>query len=49
MSSEENLVVMDVTESPIERPNKGQKRFWFFSTCYAKLLKYRYKAMSKNV
>jgi hypothetical protein len=28
MSSEENLVVMDVMESPIERPNKGQKRFF---------------------
>ncbi len=24
-------------------------KFWFFSTCYAKLLKYRDKAMSKNV
>jgi transposase len=28
MSSEENLVVIDVMESPIERPNKGQKRFF---------------------
>jgi len=28
MSSEEDLVVMDVTESPIEKPQKGQKRFF---------------------
>lgn len=28
MSSEEDLVVMDVTESPIERPHIGQKRFF---------------------
>lgn len=28
MSSEEDLVVMDVMESPIERPQKGQKRFF---------------------
>ncbi|MCL6755532.1 IS5 family transposase [Nostoc sp. CCCryo 231-06] len=28
MSSEEDLVVMDVTESPIEKPKKGQKRFF---------------------
>ena len=27
MSSEEDLVVMDVMESPIERPKKGQKNF----------------------
>jgi hypothetical protein len=26
-----------------------QKKLWFFSTCYAKLLKYRYQTMSKNV
>lgn len=28
MSSEEDLVVMDVMESPIERPQRGQKRFF---------------------
>jgi hypothetical protein len=28
ISSEEDLVVMDVTESPIEKPQKGQKRFF---------------------
>ena len=28
MSSQEDLVVMDVMESPIERPSKGQKRFF---------------------
>lgn len=28
MSSGEDLVVMDVTESPIEKPHKGQKRFF---------------------
>jgi hypothetical protein len=28
MSSQSNLVVMDVTESPIERPNKGQKKYF---------------------
>ncbi|MCC5632841.1 IS5 family transposase [Nostoc sphaeroides CHAB 2801] len=28
MSSEENVVVMDVTESPIEKPHTGQKRFF---------------------
>jgi phenylpropionate dioxygenase-like ring-hydroxylating dioxygenase large terminal subunit len=28
MSSEEDLVVMDVMESPIERPKKGQKKFF---------------------
>ncbi|BBD69440.1 transposase IS5 family protein [Nostoc commune NIES-4072] len=28
MSSEEDLVVMDVTESPIEKPQKGQKRYF---------------------
>ncbi|MBD2247055.1 IS5 family transposase [Nostoc sp. FACHB-888] len=28
VSSEEDLVVMDVTESPIERPKIGQKRFF---------------------
>jgi hypothetical protein len=28
MSSEEDLVVMDVMESPIERPRKGQKKFF---------------------
>ncbi len=28
MSSEDDLVVMDVTESPIEKPQKGQKRFF---------------------
>ena len=28
MSSQEDLVVMDVMESPIERPQKGQKRFF---------------------
>ena len=28
MSSQENLVVMDVMESPIEKPQKGQKKFF---------------------
>jgi hypothetical protein len=28
MSCQEDLVVMDVTESPIERPKKGQKKFF---------------------
>jgi hypothetical protein len=28
MSYQEDLVVMDVTESPIEKPQKGQKRFF---------------------
>ncbi len=28
MSSQEDLVVMDVMESPIERPSKGQKKFY---------------------
>ncbi len=28
MSSEEDVVVMDVTESPIEKPHIGQKRFF---------------------
>ncbi|MBD2447203.1 IS5 family transposase [Nostoc sp. FACHB-152] len=28
MSSQEDLVVMDVTESPIERPKRGQKKFF---------------------
>ena len=28
MSSEEDLVVMDVMESPIERPKKGEKKFF---------------------
>lgn len=28
MSSQEDLVVMDVTESPIERPKKGQNNFF---------------------
>jgi hypothetical protein len=28
MSSQEDLVVMDVMESPIEKPTKGQKRFF---------------------
>ncbi|MBD2214384.1 IS5 family transposase [Nostoc linckia FACHB-104] len=28
MASQENLVVMDVMESPIERPSKGQERFF---------------------
>ncbi|MCC5668437.1 IS5 family transposase [Nostoc sp. CHAB 5784] len=28
ISSEEDLVVMDVTESPIEKPQKGQKRYF---------------------
>jgi hypothetical protein len=28
MSRQEDLVVMDVTESPIERPKKGQKKFF---------------------
>ncbi|AUB35069.1 Transposase (plasmid) [Nostoc flagelliforme CCNUN1] len=28
MSSQEDLVVMDVTESPIEKPQKGQKRYF---------------------
>ncbi len=28
MSSQEDLVVMDVMESPIERPKKGQKKFF---------------------
>ncbi|AUB35121.1 Mobile element protein [Nostoc flagelliforme CCNUN1] len=28
ISSEEDLIVMDVTESPIEKPKIGQKRFF---------------------
>ncbi|BBD57546.1 transposase (plasmid) [Nostoc sp. HK-01] len=28
MPSQEDLVVMDVTESPIERPKRGQKKFF---------------------
>ncbi|QFS50815.1 Mobile element protein [Nostoc sphaeroides CCNUC1] len=41
MSSQEDLVVMDVMESPIERPHVGQKRFFrgneftSYSTCYS--------------
>jgi hypothetical protein len=27
MSSQEDLVVMDVTESPIEKPSRNQKSF----------------------